>query len=153
MREGRSGIYVCPNGTLGYDVCMLDKDAMISFYRDPFLYAVTRESGVPAGEVQGSVGHHWPDGPWFTGYETQPRWMRLTALDVEIRCVADGFMLRPPGDSAKADAYHRVCVAHGIGADHHLRVPQVVRGDERFDATDRVQLGAALVRDLVSAGL
>lgn len=45
MRTGRSGIYASPTGVLGYRVCMLDKKAMSSYYRDPFLQRTPREHG------------------------------------------------------------------------------------------------------------
>lgn len=44
MREGRSGIYVGANGALGYLVCMLDRSQMNSWYRDPYLSAIQRET-------------------------------------------------------------------------------------------------------------
>ncbi len=153
MREGPSGRYACPNGTLGYDVCMLDKDTINSFYRDPFLHAVKRESGVQDAAVQGAVGHHWPDGPWFTGYETEPRWMRLVASGTEIRCVAEGFQLRPPSAPPAEAGFVRVCEAHGLGRDCLLRIPQVSVGTRLCDTQDRIQRGARLLRDLVNAGL
>lgn len=153
MREGPSGRYACPNGVLGYDVCMLDKETINSFYRDPFLHAVKRESGVQDSVVQGAVGHHWSDGPWFTGYETEPRWMRLVASGTEVRCVAEGFQFRPPGTPVGEHAFLRVCAAHGVGADNLLKVSQVTVGSRLVDREDRVQRGSALLRDLVSAGL
>jgi hypothetical protein len=143
MREGQSGIYVGSNGTLGYSICMLDKSQMNSWYRDPYLLAIQRESG-----VGGAV-----DDPWFTGYETQPRWMRLVKSGTEIRCVKEGLSLRPPRADAHAEAFARVCEAHGIGNDRMLLVPQVKRNGQSLDTRDRVQLGAALLRDLVKAGL
>ena len=153
MREGRSGIYTGANGALGYSVCMLDKETMSSYYRDPYLSAIRQESGVEDTAVQGSVGQHWPGGPWFTGYETEPRWMRLKASGTEVQCVQDGLLLRPPGTAPHAEAFSRVCAAHGIGPDRLLKIPQVAADGGRLDAKDRVQLGAALVRDLVNAGL
>jgi hypothetical protein len=55
MRAGRSGIYASPTGQLGYSVCMLDKKAMSSYYRDPFLSAIRQQSGVAQEAVQGAV--------------------------------------------------------------------------------------------------
>ena len=78
MRAGHSGIYAGVIGSPGYSVCMLDKKAMSSYYRDPYLSAVRQQSGVPESAVRGQVARHWPKGPWFTGYETEARWMQLT---------------------------------------------------------------------------
>lgn len=148
MRDGRSGIYVGANGSLGYLVCMLDRSQMNSWYRDPYLSAIQRESG-----AVGAVEERWPGGPWFTGYETEPRWMRLKASGTEVRCVPEGLLLRPPLAAPHVEAYSRVCANHGVDADHFLKVPYVEAGGRRLDTTDRVRLGAALLRDLVDAGL
>ena len=153
MRAGRSGIYACASGALGYSVCMLDKKAMSSYYRDPYLSAIRQHSRVANTAVEGAVWQHWPNGPWFTGYETEARWMRLAASGTEIRCVHAGLQLRPPAGASQADAFWRVCEAHGVGPDLYLKVPQVTVGGRQLDTRDRVQLGAALVRDLANAGL
>ncbi len=153
MREGRSGIYAGANGSLGYSVCMLDKEAMTSYYRDPYLSAIVLESGVADSAVQGSVGHHWPGGPWFTGYETEPRWMRLKASGAEIQCVEGGLLLRAPAATPHAEAFSGVCEAHAIGPDLLLKIPQAEVGGRQLDTKDRIQLGAALLRDLASAGM
>lgn len=144
MREGRSGIYVGSNGALGYGICMLDKSQMNSWYRDPYLSAINRESGVE------KLG---PDGPWFTGYETEPRWLHLERSGAELQCVDEGLLLRPPSAPAYGEAFTRVCMQHGVNADGLLKVPQVERDGQKLDTCDRVQVGAALVRDLVKAGL
>jgi hypothetical protein len=52
-----------------------------------------------------------------------------------------------------AEAFSQVCADHGVGADQVLLVPQVERDGRKLDTRDRVQLGAALLRDLVKAGL
>ena len=148
MREGRSGIYAGASGALGYSVCMLDKSQMNSWYRDPYLSAIQRESGVVC-----AVEERWPGGPWFTGYETEPRWMRLKASGTEMQCVQDGLLLRPPPAEPHAETFSRVCRDHGIGSDHLLKVPHVDAGGCLLDTKDRVQLGAALLHDLVDAGL
>jgi hypothetical protein len=154
MRVGRSGIYACATGALGYNVCMLDKTAMSSYYRDPYLSAIRQQSGVEATAVEGAVAQHWAGGPWFTGYETEARWMRLTASGIEIQCVEEGLLLRTlPTVPSQADAFSRVCTDHGIGPDLLLTIPKVESSGYRLDMQDRVQLGAALLRDLVAAGL
>jgi hypothetical protein len=143
MRAGMSGIYAAVNGVMGYSVCMLDKSQMNSWYRDPYLSAIQRESGVPSAV----------DEPWFMGYENVPRWMRLKASGTEIQCVPGGLLLRAPAAAPHAGAFSRVCAAHAIGPDLLLKVPQTDVGGRRLDTKDRVQLGAALVRDLANAGL
>lgn len=153
MRAGRSGIYVSPTGAPGFSVCMLDKKVMSSHYRDPYLSAIRQESGVVEFAVEGAVSQHRGDGPWFTGYETEARWMRLCASGAGMQCVVDGLLLRAPQDPAHAELFWRVCEAHGVDADLRLKVSQVTVTGRQLDSKDRVQLGAALLRDLVAAGL
>lgn len=153
MRAGRSGIYASPTSSLGYRVCMLDKKGMNSYYRDPFLSAIRKQSGVGEASVLGAVAKNSSGGPWFTGYETEARWMRLEASGAELQCTQDGLELRAPASETHAEAFARVCTAHGVGPDLRLSVPQVVVGERQLDTVDRVQLGAALLRDLVDAGL
>ena len=148
MREGGSGIYVGSNGAMGYSVCMLNKSKINSLYRDPYLSAIQRESG-----VKDAIEQRWPDGPWFSGYETTPRWMRLKKSGAEIRCMNEGIALRPPSAAAHAETFLRVCKEHGVGEDHMLLVPQIEHDGQRLDTRDRVKLGATLLRDLVQAGL
>ena len=143
MREGRSGIYVGANGALGYSICMLDKTQMNSLYRDPYLTAIHHESGAAAAINQ----------PWFTGYETEPRWMRLAASGTKIQCVAEGLLLSTPSAASQTETFTQVCAKHGVGPDGLLRVPQIEREGRKLDTRDRVQIGVALVRDLVKAGL
>lgn len=152
MRAGRSGIYASATGALGYSVCMLDKKAMSSYYRDPYLTAIRQQSGVAQTAVQGLV-QHWSGEPGFTGYETEPRWMRLVKSGTDMQVVPDGILLRAPAAAQHAEAFSRVCEANAIGADLCLKLPQVTVGGRQLDTKDRVQLGAALFRDLVSAGL
>jgi len=144
MRSGNSGIYVGLNGVLGYNVCMLDKSQMNSWYRDPYLSAIQRESGTPSAV----------EDPWFTGYETEPRRMRLKASGIEIQCVPEGLQLHAPADPSHAEAFLRVCTAREIGPDLLLKVPKVVAaGGYQLDTQDRVRLGAELMRALVDIGL
>ncbi|MCB9624599.1 MAG: DUF262 domain-containing protein [Sandaracinus sp.] len=152
MRAGRSGIYASPTGSLGYRVCMLDKRGMNSYYRDPYLSAIRKQSGVREASVRGAVAKQSTGGPWFTGYETEPRWMRLEASGTELQCTQDGLELRAAASEAHAEAFARICRAHGVGPDLRLAVPQVTVGERQLDTVDRVQLGAALLRDLVNAG-
>ena len=91
--------------------------------------------------------------PWFTGYETEPRWMRLTASGTATP-VCPG---RAPAACAlgapHADAFRASARTHGVGADRALKIPQVEVGGRMARHQGPVQLGAALVRDLVKAGL
>jgi hypothetical protein len=61
------------------------------------LSAIHRESGV--GDA---IEQRWPDGPWFNGYETEPRWLRLTKSGAELQCVNEGLLSRAPGRDARS---------------------------------------------------
>lgn len=79
--------------------------------------------------------------------------MRLRASGAGTQGVQDGLLVRAPAAPAHAEVFARVCDTHGIGSDLRLKVPQVTVGGRQLDTKDRVQLGAALLRDLVGAGL
>jgi len=153
MRGGRSGIYVGTGGVLGYRMCMLDTRNMKGYHRDPYLCAIRSLSGNANAAVQGTVWPDDPDGPWFSGYETVEHWMRLKASGAEIQCTERGLLLKAPVGTQHADAFSRVCAEHGVETDLLLRVPQVDVNGRQLDTQDRIQLGAALLRDLISAGL
>lgn len=149
MREGKTGIYYGDQlrdaGTWNYSMCMLRTDSLTGSarYRDPFLLASWNTS---------SVGQAVQD-PWFQGYETEPRWLRLSASDAGIRCVKEGFELSPPVDRDAALRFQQVCERHGADESSFLRVSQVNTDGEAIDREDRVQKCAALIQDLVAAGL
>lgn len=79
--------------------------------------------------------------------------MRLVKSGTDMQVVPDGILLRAPAAVQHAEAFSRVCEAHAIGADPCLKLLQVTIGGRQLDTKDRAQLGAALLRDLVSAGL
>lgn len=148
MREGKSGIYFGTDGRLGYAVCMLDRTQLNSVYRDPYLLALWRESG---------AGDRAKD-PWFTGYETTPRWLRLTQSDVGIRSVDRGWALQSPAsdDLVQLTAFEAVVARHHLAKEDDewlLVVSQELSAGQAVDTVDRIQVGADLLKDLVEAGL
>jgi hypothetical protein len=154
MREGASGIYATPTGPLGFSLCMLEGSALNGYYRDPFLSAITSESGAQPSVV-GSIQHR-PDGPWFTGPASTHRWMRLSTSGVGVRCVDGGFVAQPPAELAHQAAFEEVCAEHELvrkDGEYLLNVPHELTDSSHFDLADRVRLGAALLADLVAAGL
>ena len=143
MREGESGRYVGWEGRLGYLVCMLHGERVSGDYRDPYLLAIHRLGGIGEAAID----------PWFRGYEHIPRWLSLKRSGAGIRCDEGGIALRPPLIDNGLEAFSRVCATHGVTAENVLPVPQVEVDGAPVDTADRVQLGAALLRDLVEAGL
>lgn len=147
MRSGKTGIYYGLNAELGYSMCMMRTRRLTGNYRDPILLQVWQSCG---------VGDDVTD-PWFTGWETTPRWLRLKRSGAGLRSVADGFeLLRPDGDDA-GGVFDRVCSGHpnvSVEGDRLLmRIPQRMDDGSLVDTVDRVVIGAALVGELVEAGL
>jgi hypothetical protein len=147
MRGGATGIYYGVDGKLGYSMCMLRTKQRNGYYRDPILLEVW---------ISSEVGDRARD-PWFTGYETSPRWLRLERSGVGIQSVSDGFELRGSEDEALQSKFIDICRRHKIAAiatEHIvLKIPQHDHGDGLADSADRVVIGAAFLRDLVEAGL
>lgn len=145
--EGATGIYFGVGGELGYSMIMLRTKQLNGMYRDPFLLEVWRSS---------SVGDKVED-PWFTGYETQPRWLRLARSGVGLRCTEAGFAIQSPQDEDLAEAFDAFCSTRedliSLDDGFLLPIPQVEVGEALVDSTDRIQMGAALLRDLVESGL
>lgn len=151
MRIGASGIYRADDDQMGYSVCMLEKTQLNSYYRDPFLVAVVRR-----GQLQDEVvdGEH---GPYFYGQAENPRWLRLRASGLGLRCISTGFAVQPPDDAANLRLFHefieeRVDVSV-VDEHHQLVVPQVEAQGERIDTANRVHIGAEFLTACVQAGL
>jgi hypothetical protein len=147
MRGGATGIYYGVDGKLGYSMCMLRTRRLNGYYRDPILLEIWESSKV-GDRVQN---------PWFIGYETHPRWLRLEQSSVGMRSVSDGFALQGPANEALQSKFIDICTRRedveisdeGIV----LKVPQYDHGHGLIDSADRVVVGAAFLRDLVEAGL
>lgn len=147
MRSGATGIYYGVDGELGYSMCMLRTKQRNGLYRDPVLLQIWESSG---------VGDKAED-PWFTGYETTPRWLRLARSGAGVRSVAGGLALgRPEGQDQAAD-FDRICAGrHDIDRNDRellLRIPQRDAGAGAFDTINRIEVGAALLAELAEAGL
>jgi hypothetical protein len=146
--EGATGIYFGIDGRLGYSLCMLRTRQLNGNYRDPILLQVWASSGV-GDRVEN---------PWYTGYETQERWLRLTHSGAGMRSVDEGFLLREPDNLQLAGAFEALCSSRSdveeTGGEHMLlRIPQIERDGSGVDTVDRVRVGAALVKQFVEAGL
>ncbi|WP_159599031.1 DUF262 domain-containing protein [Agromyces humi] len=149
MREGATGIYYgehrSTRGVWGYSMCMLRTASLTgsAYYRDPYLLSIYRTSAL-VDRI---------NDPWFRGYETSPRWLRLSRSGSGIRCVEEGFELAAPQDADAASRFSAVCEAHGGTVGGFLPIRQLEDNGELIDAEDRVVKGAALVRALVEVGL
>jgi hypothetical protein len=146
MRAGDTGIYYGVDGQLGYSMCMLRTKQLNGYYRDPILLEAWRSS---------EVGDRVQD-PWFTGYESKPRWLRLEQSGVGMRNISGGFALRGPEDEARVSAFLDFCSRHEaveISDEGILfKIAQHDHGDGLVDSEDRVIAGAAFLHALVKAG-
>jgi hypothetical protein len=147
MRTGATGIYYGLDAKLGYSMCMLRTTRRNGYYRDPILLEVWASSG---------VGDRVQD-PWFVGYETNPRWLRLEQSGVGMRSVSGGFALQGPEDEVLQATFIDICNSHEAVASTDeaimFMIPQHEHADGLVDSTDRVVAGAAFLRDLVEASL
>lgn len=147
MRSGESGIYASSTEKMGFDLCMLNRTQLNSYYRDPYLLAVIKESGVSETEDIEEA--------WFYGwdhYHAADRWIKLRASgEGLLRCCQSGFQLRAPQDPAALAIFNAVCRRHEVSADLVLAVPQAAGDEGVADREDRVMKGARLLRDLVAA--
>jgi hypothetical protein len=154
MREGDSGIYYGANGTLGYQMTMLRKTVQRSWFRDPYLYAIWREADSP-DEVTDPRNSR--SGPWFYGYSTTERWMRLEKSYTGMQSVPRGIAVQPPPAGEHRSALEAVCRQHThlVETDTGwlLEIEQKERHGALVDTENRVERAASLLRELVTAGL
>lgn len=143
MRGGDTGIYYGDDGHLGYTLCMLRTRTRNGYYRDPILLQVWQVSGVDDAV----------EDPWFSGYETNPRWLRFVRSGTGLRNVGAGFTLqRPTGDEAASRLDALLSTRDDVvlnGEEILVAIPQT----DAIDSQDRVAIGAALVKEMVDIGL
>jgi hypothetical protein len=145
MREGNSGIYYGADHALGYELTMLRKSVQRSWYRDPYLYAIWRESGSPEEVTD----------PWFIGYSTDERWMRLERSQTGIRSVPTGIAVQAPVAERHRITFESVCRQHTDVVKTEvgwlLTVAQQERNGKLIDTEDRGQKAASFLRELIAA--
>jgi hypothetical protein len=126
---------------------MLNTSTVQGYYRDPFLSAIWRELGKPTGV----------EDPRFRWYVTC--WLRLKS-GAGVACISEGFQLQPPdGDEARRN-FETVCAEFHMNAIRVNEKGVLIMPHKNVDGQlvdtgddDRVQVGAALVRALIEAGL
>ncbi|MBK1719710.1 DUF262 domain-containing protein [Thiocystis violacea] len=147
MRSGNSGLYISSSGAMGFDLCMMEKTQLNSYYRDPYLSAVIQESGAKEGQDQGV------EAPYFygwDGYTPSGRWIKLARTGERIlSCRDDGFQLQEPSQACEQDIFAKIIKSYNVCDDLVLRVPQVVNSDITYDQEDRVLVGAKLLKELI----
>ena len=151
MRVGTSGVYAAPDGDPSFSLCMLEGTSMNGCSRDPFLHAVAIAADA-TDEVTGSVEQ--ARRRLVRRLVEAPRWMRLYGSGVQIRCVLEGFAVTAPTNGVHVPTFDQLVAAHGLlqtDDGYLLQAPQISIDGELVDTTDRVQQGAALLRDLLDA--
>lgn len=139
MRSGVSGIYTGQDGRMGYQLCMLDRTQMNSWYRDPYLSAIADHAQVGASL----------NPLLFTGYETEERWMQLTASGTRLRCDPNGFIIAPPPSPDHQAKLSSILDRWEIGEDFLLQVRQ----SDGIDVDNRIEVCAKFITELSDAGL
>jgi hypothetical protein len=114
---------------VGYELTILPKTVQNNFYRDAHLYAIWYEAG-RTQEVED---------PWFYGYSTTPRWMKLTQSRTSMRSLPAGIALTAPAAPEANQALQLVVAPSSVvpfDDGHLLLVPQVDRDGELIDSVD-----------------
>lgn len=144
MRSGNSGNHVIGPG---YAMCMLKVDScdQRSYHCDSYLLALAKCAGMTTDQI--GNGSKWP---WcFSGDGTEARDLTLSNSSIRIRCVDTGWALSNlPTNPDQRSAFDRVANQHQLH-NYLCAVPQV----NGIDTADRITIGAALLRDLIAAGL
>ncbi|WP_457188675.1 DUF262 domain-containing protein [Nocardioides sp. P5_E3] len=147
-QQGRTGIYTGIATGNGYSMCMMRTVQFNGLYRDPILLQIWINS-----QVGDAVKN-----PWFTGYPSSHRWMRLERSSVGLRSVDVGFEIDGPEDETLSPTFNKVCdgrpdvTTRGDGR-LVLRIPQQEVDGLQVDTVNRVDVGADFLKELVAAGL
>lgn len=146
MRAGYSGLYISSSGVKGFDLSMMERWQLNSYYRDPYLLGVVKKCKAKVGQDVAELKHYGWD-----GYRSKDRWIKLASTDENVMsCRDEGFQLQPPTQVAELTAFTEAVQSHGVGSDHMLRVPQVVIDGVIYDQEDRIEAGAKLLHALIS---
>lgn len=150
MRAGASGIYYAHGRRMGFSLTNLPggKQYRNANLRDPYLLTIYDALGNPA-ELRN---------PWFSGYEWDPRWMRLTRSDVGVRAIPEGFEIQGPTDGAFRTAFDRAATVLGaVSTDANpgfaIKVSKATDDPAGPDAEDRIKVATLIVKQLIDAGL
>ena len=143
MREGRSGRYIFSPS--GYQGCMLNGSRVHGYYRDPYLFALYRESKIAQAHVEGLL---------FNSYEDRPRHLVLKQSGLRIQCVDEGWRLNIAAANLTT-AQQSVFTSFGVR--NNPKIPDewfyAIPQSSGVDQTDRIELGAKLLSALVANGM
>lgn len=140
-----TGNYVIADGA-GYAICIPKSDSCDgrSYHHDAYLLALVHESGIAPTHID---NEGWPR--CFPGDQTEERHLKLCHSGLQIRCVDEGWALSGiPTPEDQRSVFDQVVRRHHVTNDVCV-IPQI----NGIDTEDRIAIGAALLRDLVDAGL
>ena len=148
MRYGESGNYVFD--TKRYEACMTRSDSGVrGYYYDPYLWAIVEESGIPPEAI---ANRNWPRS--FSGYENDPRWLFLNNSRLKLRSVDAGWeVLGIPQDPLLQIACRNALQGYKVSPLEDGKILVEVSKHGFFDAEDRIQVGASLLKRLYDSGL
>lgn len=140
-----AGNYVMTAGA-GYAMCIPKSDSCDSrsYHHDAYLLALVQEAGIAAEHI-GNEG--WPR--CFPGDQTEERHLKLRRSGLQIRCLESGWGLSHlPTQADQHQAFDQVANKHGV-----FNGVCTIAQTNGVDTRDRIAIGAALLRDLLAAGL
>lgn len=147
MLSAPQGIYVGEYDPAGagyrYQVDMMNGGDYRSAFKDPYLLAIWNEVNQPERLAMPEF-RSWD----YTGTEKA---MKFIESGTGIRTVDAGFEVLLPEDSAQADTARTVLTQFVIDAANFIPVKRT--GPDNLDAEDSVQVGVAIVKALLNAGL
>jgi hypothetical protein len=147
MRSGSSGLYVSASGAMGFDLCMMEKWQLNSYYRDPYLLAVIRESAAKEGVDVAKLKHYGWD-----GYRQDGRWIELVRSgEKAISCRDYGYQLHAPTDQPQLSASWPAVQDCGADAGLQRQIKQKTVGGLVYDTEDRIDAGAELLRAMLKS--
>jgi hypothetical protein len=149
MRRGESGRYAF--NINGYEACMLRKDQMNSYHADPYLCAIVEVSGIPYEAI---ANPNWPNS--FYGYETNPRWLYLKKSGIKLRSVDAGWEISDIPLTQQTVWQQVMQSIQGITVTENPTNTTLLIAVEKngeVDTVDRIEIGANLLKTLVTHGL
>ena len=129
----------------GYALCIPLSDSCDnrSNHHDAYLLALAQAAALAPQHI---ANPGWPR--CFPGSETNERYLELQRSGLKIRCVDQGWALSNlPTDPAQRSTFDTIAQRHHLQKEL-CAVPQA----QGIDTKDRIDIGAALLRDLIAAG-
>jgi hypothetical protein len=150
-RAGASGLYYAEGRRMGFSLTNLPggKKYRNANYRDPYLFAIFEMLGQPLEIAQ----------PWFSGYEWEPRWLRLAKSGVGLRSLPSGFEVARPTVEEFQSTFDSVVPELGIVASNDeeprlfINLAKATDDQSGPDAEDRVVAGSRIVQPFIEVGL